>query len=341
MTEKQELIHCPIITASRNAVYTCRSKKRTYSLLKEYPFVPRTFATPDEVDSYPVFVKPDIGQGAQGTRIIRSKEDLVYALKQNNGLLICEYLPGEEFTIDCFTDKEGVLLSTNIRSRSRIRNGISVSSHLLPMKPEIQEMARIINQKLSFYGAWFFQVKKDRFGLFKLLEIAPRIAGTMGLTRNLGINYPLLTLFTHMDIPVSAVPNRYTIEVDRALISRYRLDIQYDTVYVDLDDTLIVRGRVNCTLIAFLYQCINLGKKIILLTKHIKNVHNTLAEHRISESLFDSILVLPVAEEKSNYVEKDSIFIDDSFSERKKVRENCQVPVFDCSEVEALLDWRE
>ena len=45
-------------------------------------------------------------------------------------------------------------------------------------------------------------------------------------------------------------------------------------------------------------------------------------------------------EEKTDHIEGDAIFIDDSFAERRRVKEACGIPVFDVDMVESLLDWR-
>lgn len=46
-------------------------------------------------------------------------------------------------------------------------------------------------------------------------------------------------------------------------------------------------------------------------------------------------------EDKCRYIKgKDSILIDDSFAERKRVRERLGIPVFDIDMVESLIDWR-
>lgn len=144
-----------------------------------------------------------------------------------------------------------------------------------------------------------------------------------------------------MGLSIDIIENSYEIAVDRALISRYRTNIMYDTIYVDLDDTLIINGKVNTTLMQYLYQTVNEGKKRILLTKHTKDIGTTLAEKKISIDLFDKIIQIAPEDEKKSYIkEKNAVFIDDSFRERKNVSEYCKIPVFDCSEIEALLDWR-
>lgn len=340
LTQHQRELCCSVVTSDANTVAVCRSKKRTYEYLKEQHFIPNTYATAEEIDQYPVFVKPDIGQGSQGACLIHSAQELNLVCNNGKEMVICEYLPGEEFTVDCFTDKDGTLLSCSFRKRKRIRNGISVSSEVLELPVEIQNMAQLINCKFRFCGAWFFQVKQNANQQYKLLEIAPRIAGTMGLTRNLGINYPMLTLFTMMEIPVLVRPNQYSLEVDRALCSCYHAGIAYDRVYVDLDDTLIIRGKVNTMLVLFLYQCVNNGKERILLTRHAGDVRETLKQHRISETLFDQIIHIGLVKKKSDYISGNAILIDDSFRERNDVSVCCKIPVFDCSEIETLIDWR-
>ncbi len=186
-----------------------------------------------------------------------------------------------------------------------------------------------------------FQIKRDKENNFKLLEIAPRISGTMGLSRNKGINFPLLSLFNSEKIDVHINSNKFNIEVDRALISRYHLNINYDTVYVDLDDTLIVDGKINNILLMFLYQALNYGKVIILISKHDRDINNTLNKYKINEGIFSDIIHLKKGDNKAEHIKSDgAIFIDDSFAERENVSKYLDIPVFDCSEVEALIDWR-
>ena len=125
------------------------------------------------------------------------------------------------------------------------------------------------------------------------------------------------------------------------LWSRFHHDLSFGTVYVDLDDTLVLRGAVHTQLVAFLYQCINAGKTIVLLTKHAGNLEETLERWRIRQ-LFDRIVHLRAGEEKSDYIEaRDAILVDDSFSERKRVHERTGIPTFDCSMLELLLDHKD
>ena len=339
-SEERDALHAEVIASARETVGICRSKTKTYRFLSGAPYLPAFYGSPDEIPGYPVFIKPAVGQGSQGARIIRDRSHLEEALSEGQEYTICEYLPGEELTVDCFTDRHGSLLVVSPRSRERIRAGIAVRSRNLPLTEELQSIAEDLNRRLSFNGAWFFQVKKNAAGQFRLLEIAPRIAGTMGLTRNLGINMPLLTLYNFWGIDVSLIPNREDLLLDRAFISRFQTDLSYSSVYVDFDDTLIVRGKVNAFLMMFLYQAFNQGKRLCLLTRHSTDIFSDLEKACIPASLFSEIIRLDEAGAKTDYIAPDSIFIDDSFSERKRVRDALGIPVFDLDMVESLIDWR-
>ena len=323
----------------------CRFKSKTYELFGDYDFTPKTYDISNNLNSldgeFPIFLKPDVGQGAKGVAIANNVDDLTHLTAQNPGLIGVEYLPGDEYTIDCFSAK-GKLLYCEKRQRIRIKDGISVNATTIETEDEIRQIAEIINSKLVFDGAWFFQLKRDKDNRYKLLEIAPRIAGTMALHRNTGVNFPLLTLYVHSGVDVSIISNDEKLTIDRALTNRFNYEIDYERVYLDFDDTVFVNGKINTYLMMFLYQCVNENKEIVLITKHIRDINKTLNELKIDINLFAEIITLSKEDDKFKYIDSEipSIFIDDSFSERLVVSNKLNIPVFDLDAVESLIDWR-
>ena len=286
-------------------------------------------------DDYPLFLKPDVGQGSKGTAIISNKDDLEYLYK-NNGQLILEYLPYDEYTIDCFTSFDGKLQYCSGRKRARTSNGISVNSQFID-NSNFRKIAEVINSKLNFNGAWFFQLKENRNHELCLLEIAPRIAGTMEYQRAFGVNLPLLSLYNSDNIKVDIIKNSYTCQMDRALCSSYRIEYDYNYIYIDLDDVLVQNSKVNYMVLAFIYKALNENKKIILLTRHSNNPIMTLEKYKIF-NLFDEIIHIQDGNNKSNYIKhEDSIFIDDSHRERKDVYVKKRIPVFDVNMIDTLM----
>lgn len=339
MSENQNVIKATIITSDKDTCKVCRSKGLTYEIFKDIIPTPNVYKKNEKMN-FPVFLKPDVGQGTKGTYKVNTKAEVNFYFKKDPTLIAMEYLPGKEYTVDCFTNRTGELLFAEGRERIRINNGISVNSKQTS-NPKFKDLAEIINRTLSFQGAWFYQVKERTDGELVLLEIAPRIAGTMALFRVAGINFIQLSLFDRMGFDVSILDNKLDIEIDRALFSRFLINVNYDYVYIDLDDTIIVDNAVNTDIIKFLYQARNMGKKIILLTKHKYDIKETLSKFAISNLLFDDILLLEFNQNKSFFIRNtNSIFIDDSFAERKEVFDSLKIPVFGLDAVESLLHWK-
>lgn len=329
-----------VVCSPLNTCEIARSKSKTYMHLQDVVSVPTLYECPEHVAEFPVFIKPDRGQGSQGASVAYNIDELKHYLSMREGLIICEYLPGEEYTIDCFSDRRSGLLFSSARQRIRTRNGISVATRAV-RDPVFADMARAIASKLEFHGAWFFQVKRAADGVLKLLEVAPRIAGSMALHRVKGVNFPLLSILEQERVKLSICVNEIEVEMDRALTNRYRHTLFFETVYIDLDDTLLIGDKVNIPLIGFLYQCINNGKKIVLVTRHRGNLSQTLCRHRL-ENVFDDIIHLGPGQKKSSAIsnDKNAIFIDDSYSERIDVSCVAEIPTFDTSMVEVLFDKR-
>jgi hypothetical protein len=336
LSQYSELFTAKIIAPDFNTARITRSKKLTYELFDKHLDVPKLYNTIEEIQSYPVFIKPDVGQGSNGAQKINAGEIL-----QNtnlDGMLLMEYLPGEEYTVDCFTNNAGTLLYTSPRCRRRIKNGISVSSESAK-GTEFTEIAAVINKKLEQRGGWFFQVKKDENEKLVLLEVASRIAGTSAYARIKGVNLPLLTLYLYSGNTIDSVhENNYDIIIDRALSNSYATNLRYNKVYVDYDDTLIVDKKINVQLITFLYQCINDNIPVILLTKHSGNIMQDLEKRRLYH-IFDKVIHIRPDEHKYTYIDDErSILIDDSFGERNVAYKNLGISVFDTHMVECLLN---
>ena len=339
LVENSDTIKAGIVSSPVRTCRIARSKLLTYKALSDVVPVPFVYESPEMIDHYPVFVKPDKGEGSRDVHVADSRDQVLHLLGEGQGYVVTEFLPGEEFTVDCFSDRENGLLFCGARQRTRTRSGISMSSRLVREKL-FHEYALAISAKIDIRGAWFFQMKKDRKGMLKLLEIAPRIAGTMALHRVLGINFALLSIYEQERIPLTVLTNRVDVEIDRALVNRYSHRVKYTVVYIDLDDTLILNDRVNICLVQFLYQCINEQKTLVLLTKHDGDVKQTLRKYRLSE-VFDEIVQIEKTARKSDYIRQNSaILIDDSFSERKAVHDNLGILTFDCSMIEMLINER-
>ncbi len=334
----EEYLGCKVIGANLQTTQICLSKRKTYDLLRSVIKVPQIYSKKEATD-FPFFVKPDIGYGARRTRKINTAEELqAYPLNTEKELL-CEYLPGDEYTVDCFTDRHGKLRFYAPRIRGRIQNGVSVHTAPVSEPAEFAEIAEKINQLLTFRGAWFFQVKRDKNGILTLLEIAARFGGSSSLQRAKNVNLAQLTLWDMLDADITITENNIDIEMDRALDNRFKLNISYDEVFLDFDDTVTYcKTRYNPNTMAFIFQCKNRGIKITLLSKHLGSLTEELKKLKIY-GLFDRIIHIERDDEKYRYIDNShAIFVDDSFSEREKISKHCHIPVFGLDMIASLTE---
>lgn len=328
-------IRAQVVSSPLATCEITRSKSATYRRLSGHVRVPRLYGSIEAVEVWPIFAKPDCGQGSQGIVRLDTPAQAQAALVERPDRILCEYLPGSEYTVDCFSDRESGLLFCRARERVRTRNGISVHSRTSDL-PGINEMAEAIANELPLHGAWFFQMKKAADGELVLMEVAPRIAGSMAVHRVQGVNFPLLSIYECLRFPLDLITLPYEVELDRALRNRYRHSIFFENVYVDFDDTLLLRGKINIDLVRFVFQCFNNDIPVRLITRHAGDIGQALSICRLG-GVFDEVIHLTEGQEKKDYITAaNAIFIDDSFSERKKVKDALGIPVLDCSMIELL-----
>ena len=190
LKEHEQELGCKIVSSSVETTKICLSKELTYKTLCNTILIPQIYDSQNIPNSaFPIFAKPKIGHSAKGTKILNNRDEVDNFIKGKDDLLLTEYLPGEEFTVDCFTDKDSRLLYSAARKRNRIKDGISVNTFFVENQEEFKTIATKINNKITFRGAWFFQVKRNKDGILCLMEIASRLGGSSILSRAIGVNF--------------------------------------------------------------------------------------------------------------------------------------------------------
>lgn len=348
------------------AVLTCDSKLDTYQALREtvdLVEVPRwlyrtngkravDLRSPED-RRQPLFVKPDAGNASRGCTVLwpedcgtHVEERAVVNARQHsrNGLaLLSEYLPGPEYTVDCFStwnrSQESVLEWSQVRERIRTGGGISTYTERLsgPWVRDLHEDLEMVGLELRMRGAWFVQVKYRVDGTPVLLEVGARIAGGSALARVNGVNLPLLSVYETLGIPLTVSDTRAVRALRRPLTNEYQLDFKWGTLAMDLDDTLIRDGKVNPRMVALLYAARNAGKRIMLTTRSsVEDTNRKLHEAHVDPELFNFRVHVPPERSKTmGLFPNNTVLVDDSFIERQRVAE-AGFKTFDASGAECL-----
>ncbi len=146
----------------------------------------------------PAVVKPPFSNGMRGVRILKenawdvqrflsekptgleiSLEELVRILRRGPGwpeLLVMEYLPGAEYSVDVFI---GERMEVAIpRLRKSVRSGITFEA-VLEFRKDLSTYSLEAAKHIGLRYAFGFQFKLDDAGVPKILECNPRVQGTM------------------------------------------------------------------------------------------------------------------------------------------------------------------
>ncbi len=305
------------------AIEVASFKSKTYQEFSGLVKVPRLYSKVETIKHFPIFAKPDRGQGSRGISKIESEEAFEKHLKHSEHFdyVYTEFLEGPEFTIDCFSGVDGSLIFARPRIRSFILNGIAASTEIIH-NPKMIEYAKIISNHLKLTGAWFFQMKEDSNQTLNLLEIGLRPGGASGIQRLLGVNQSMAWLYQASGHAIKTLGTDWSVAVTTNDEGRiFVFDRQIDSIFVDFDDTLILTGELNNNLLDFLVKSRSAGIQTALISRHKGDLEEELKKFNLI-GLFDNIFHIENLQPKSAFMRTSNgniLFVDDSFSEREEV----------------------
>ena len=180
---------------------------------------PKTFVADEtltdlsKVDlTYPICIKPRTGYSAVGFRMIDNPEKLehiVEATREKYGSpLIQEYIPQTDlqYKAELFVDKDGKIKSCCIFSKVRWYpiDGGSSTLNMSVHRPDIQESCEKLLKTINWRGYADIDLIQDpRDGVAKIMEINPRITGSVKICYACGVNFSEQILQDYLGMPVT------------------------------------------------------------------------------------------------------------------------------------------
>jgi carbamoyl-phosphate synthase large subunit len=138
----------------------------------------------------PCVVRPRAG--GRGARLVRDPGDL-RRLSRYAGLMVQEYLPGQEYSIDVLAGSDGRVRAAVPRSRLKIDAGVTVAGRTLH-DDDLEAFGREVARAIGLRWVANIQCRRDVRGDLRLLKVNPRFPGTMPLTVAAGVDMPGLAL---------------------------------------------------------------------------------------------------------------------------------------------------
>jgi carbamoyl-phosphate synthase large subunit len=213
-----------VIVSEHNALKNLNDKGKFYSALVKhgidcpsYKIATKTNIFLKHIDDFLVkygicVIKPCSSNGSRGMRVISSQfdrykllfdekpssihmtlDELKLILMDRNipPMMVCEYLPGTEVTVDTLHCK-GKLKLVLIRERIATSGGISTKGRFIEDNQVYDLIYKVSKSFKGLHGPVGFQLKQDIKGKYQFLESNPRIQGTSVASGGLGINFPEL-----------------------------------------------------------------------------------------------------------------------------------------------------
>jgi carbamoyl-phosphate synthase large subunit len=166
--------------------------------------VPRTRLLDEEATvaewDFPVIVKPRRGAGSRGVRIVTSRADLE-ALGRDTDLIVQEYLPGDEYSVDVLADAVGRVVAAVPRTRTRVDSGVSIAGRTVH-DDALESTASAAARAIGLSGVANVQLRRAADGTPSLLEINPRFPGALPLTIAAGVDMPSYVLDLALGLPL-------------------------------------------------------------------------------------------------------------------------------------------
>lgn len=172
---------------------------------------PRTLlAGPDALAAdweFPVFAKPRQGAGSRGIRLVPDRAALE-ALPLDEGLIVQDFLPGEEYSVDVIADADGRVVAAVPRTRARVDSGVAIAGRTVH-DPELAEAATAVAGAIGLTGVANVQLRRGRDGRAMLLEVNPRFPGALPLTIAAGVDIPSLVADLYLGVALpESIPFR-------------------------------------------------------------------------------------------------------------------------------------
>ncbi|TYK33760.1 ATP-grasp domain-containing protein [Bacteroides pyogenes] len=251
--EDFEKVGVKVAVGDRHSIEITTNKFRFYAFLKEHGLKVPKFAIIRKASDlksaceavgypeFPVCVKATELSGSRGIRMIdkmKSRFDILFNEKPNSffttfedlqdtlnesdempEMMAMEYLPGEEGSVDLIADNGKIVYMAYRES--------NVNLHSIPQEAtlvyneEAYQIARDVVKSLCMTGSADFDFKYDRNGHPVLMEINPRIAATMQIFKEGGLNLPYLRIKQLLGEELPKVDVQYGVKMKRRYLEMF------------------------------------------------------------------------------------------------------------------------
>lgn len=176
----QEESGAKILVSDYESVEICCDKIKTAAYFEEHGFDYPEVITQKKLEnkeySFPLFIKPLDGSSSINAFKVNDENELEFFLKYVKKPIVQECIAGVEYTVDCFSDFDGQVITVVPRIRIATRSGEILKGKIDKNKIIIQDVKNLI-ESFGFIGQITVQCFLTDDDKIKYIEINPRFGG--------------------------------------------------------------------------------------------------------------------------------------------------------------------
>ena len=203
---KFEAVGCSVMIGSEESIKLCRNKAAFQDVLSGAGLATIRTMTLQEFRTdpfYPCFIKPLRGSASVGSGVINNDQELKAHVATFGELLVVqEYVPGQEFTVDVFRDRKGEVHCVVPRLRMVIRSGEMEKGLTVRDERVMEDSIKIAGLLGDVWGVFCCQCKREPDGPPRFFEVNPRFGGGSPLSIAAGANLPRYVIQEVLGLPI-------------------------------------------------------------------------------------------------------------------------------------------
>jgi carbamoyl-phosphate synthase large subunit len=213
-----------VLVSNYEVISICRNKLLTQDFLENNGFnVPNLYKSIENVEKYPIFIKPLDGSSSINAFKVSNSNELKYHLDHIKNPMIQEFIEGEEYTVDVFLDFDSNVIHIVPRLRIQVRAGEISKGKIIKNRYIIDQVNKLMNILRPIGHITVQLILKDNQIFY--IEINPRFGGGAPMSIMSGAN---------------SCVNLYKILMDEKL--NYNEDYEDEITFLRYDQSIGIKS---------------------------------------------------------------------------------------------------
>ncbi len=188
----------------------------------------------------PAFIKPRMGRGGRHTHIVKDDspneekmlKDYWNSFADDFGPPICQqFIDSSDYGIDAYINSCGNVFFGAVRKKLQVActNKIVGMRSVSVYAPEMEEICKKIIDALNLKGLIEIEMRKDSSGKIYVLDVNPRVGGSIYISSASGRNIALLPILDYLHEPYPEFSYKEGVQITRNEIEKNGKKIFWDS----------------------------------------------------------------------------------------------------------------